>query len=329
MNAIAPTKERPQSTVTRPSALQIATILVPLDFSRASMHALKFAIPLAEEFHAAIHLVHVQPSDEFIDIPNAGGLMMNCADAIALMQDRLAEVQERHDVKFWPENCHLVSGKPYQEIVKLAGELHIDLVVLPTRGYSGLKHIALGSTAERVVRFAPCPVLIPRGARFESLTWSAEPAEKFWPRKVLVPVDFSDCSISGLKYAALLARRFNARLELLHVIYQYTELFHTNRAAAAMPSLIESARVSAKEEMGRLRQLDFMDGISCETEIHVGAVIDEICRQSVDANIDLIVASTHGHTGFKHAMLGSVTEHIMRYAACPVLIIPTRRAVPR
>jgi len=322
MNTIAPTKEKPQLTANRPSALQIKTILVPLDFSRPSMHALKYTIALAEEFNAAIHLVHVQPSDDFTAVAGAGHLMMNCADAIALMQDRLAEVQEKHDVKFWPENCHVVSGKPYEEIVKLARELHIDLIVLPTRGHSGLKRIALGSTAERVVRFASCTVLIPRGVKFDSMTWSSEPAEKFLPRKILVPVDFSECSFYGLKYAALLARRFNARLQLLHGIYQYTVF--QNRAAGAMPSLIENARVSAKEEMGRLRQLDFMDGVICETEVHIGGVVDEICRQSSEGNIDLIVTSTHGHTGFKHAMLGSVAEHVVRYAECPVLVVPSR-----
>ena len=72
-------------------ALQIKTILVPLDFSRASIQALKYTIPLAKEFEATIHLVHVQPTDELTAISNAGGLMLNCADAIALMQDRLSE----------------------------------------------------------------------------------------------------------------------------------------------------------------------------------------------------------------------------------------------
>lgn len=105
-------KQEKNSTALDPNAaLQIKTILVPLDFSGASMHALKYSI--------------------------------------ALMQERLAEVQEKHGVKFWPDNCHVVSGRPYVEICKLARELGVDLIVLPTRGHSGLKHLALGSTAER------------------------------------------------------------------------------------------------------------------------------------------------------------------------------------
>lgn len=101
----------------RERALQIKTILVPLDFSRASMQVLKYAIALGEKFKAAIHLVHVQPADELTAISRAGGLVLNCADAIALMQDRLSEVQRKQG-RFWPDNCHVVSGRPFEEITQ-------------------------------------------------------------------------------------------------------------------------------------------------------------------------------------------------------------------
>src|SRR5512133_2620589 len=119
-------------TSDREQSLQIKSILVPLDFSRASMQAVTYAIPLAEEFNAAVHLVHVHPTDDLTEISQAGHMMLNCADAIAFMQDRLAEVQEKHDVKFWPDNCHVVSGKPFEEICKVADEIGADLIVLPT-----------------------------------------------------------------------------------------------------------------------------------------------------------------------------------------------------
>ena len=64
---------------------------------------------------------------------------------------------------FWPDFCHLCTGRPYEEICKLAREIAADLIVMPTRGYSGLKRVLLGSTTERVIRHAPCPVLVLRG----------------------------------------------------------------------------------------------------------------------------------------------------------------------
>jgi nucleotide-binding universal stress UspA family protein len=305
-------------------SLQIKTILVPLDFSRASMQALKYTLPLAEEFKAVIHLVHVQPADELTAISRAGNLMLNCADAIALMQDRLAEVKQKHDVRFWPENCHVISGKPFEEICKLAHEIEADLIVLPTRGHSGLKRIALGSTAERVARYSPCPVLIPRGKKYKATAWNGEASVKFSVRKILVPVDFSQCSIAGVNYAARLARRFDAKLRLFHAIFPYANLFGMDRVDSNLTMTIENARNHAQEEMKKLRHLRFMDGVSSETEIRSGSTVDEICAESRRPDIDVMVTSTHGRTGFKRALIGSVAEHVLRYAECPVIIVPSR-----
>ena len=308
----------------REQALQIKTILVPLDFSRASIQALKYAIPLAKEFDATIHLVHVQPTDELTAISNAGGLMLNCADAIALMQDRLSEALRKQG-RFWPDNCHVVSGRPFEEICKLAREIEADLIVLPTRGLSRLKHVLLGSTAERVVRYAPCPVLIPRGARFKSITWNgAAGTAGFKLRKILVPVDFSKCSLAGVKYAARLAKDTGATLRLFHVVFPYTQAFAMDRVGADVTPLIKTAKATAREEMSELMGMSFLRGVPCETEIRTGSVIDEICGESSRPGIDLVVTSTHGRTGFKRALLGSVAEHVVRYAECPVIIVPSR-----
>jgi nucleotide-binding universal stress UspA family protein len=308
----------------RERALRIKTILVPLDFSRASMHALKYVIPLAKEFEATIHLVHVQPADELTTIENAAGLMLTCADAIALMQDRLSEAL-RNEGRFWPDNCHVVTGRPFEEICKLARQIKADLVVLPTRGLGRLKHVLLGSTAERVVRSAPCPVLIPRGAKFKSVTWNgAAGTVGFKLRKILVPVDFSKCSVAGVRYAARLAKDTGATLRLFHVVFPYTQIFALDRVRADLTPLIKSARGRAREEMSELMESSFLRGIPCETEIRSGPVIDEIVGESIGRGIDLIVTSTHGYTGFKRAVIGSVAEHVVRYAECPVIIVPSR-----
>lgn len=306
--------------------LQIKTILVPLDFSRPSMQALKYTIPLANEFGATIHLVHVQPVDELTAIENAGGLMLTCADSMALMQDRLREALPAPG-RFWPDNCHVVSGKPYVEICKLAGRIEADLIVLPTRGLGQLKHAFFGSTAERVIRYATCPVLVPRGPRFKSITWNSSPAPpRFKLRKVLVPVDFSKCSFAGVRYAARLARETGATLRLLHVVFPYTQLFALGWDKGAAIPLIKTGKAAARKKMIALRKMSFLEGIPCETDVRVGEVVDEICRAGRRPEIDLIVTSTHGYGGFKHAMLGSVAEQVIRYAECPVLINPSRGA---
>jgi nucleotide-binding universal stress UspA family protein len=308
----------------RERALRIKTILVPLDFSQTSMRALKYVIPLAKEYDATIHLVHVQPADELTTIENAAGLMLTCADAIALMQDRLSEAL-RNQGRFWPDNCHVVTGRPFEEICKLARQIKADLIVLPTRGLGRLKHVLLGSTAERVVRSAPCPVLIPRGPKFKSVTWNGSSGTvAFEPRRILVPVDFSQCSVAGVRYAAHLAKDTGATLRLFHVIFPYTQIFNLDRVRPDLTPLIKSARGRARQEMSELMGMSFLQGIPCETEIRSGPVIDEIVGESIGRGIDLIVTSTHGYTGFKRAVIGSVAEHVVRYAECPVIIVPSR-----
>jgi nucleotide-binding universal stress UspA family protein len=305
--------------------LQIKTVLVPLDFSRASMQALKYTISFAQEFGSTIHLVHVQPVDEMTAISRAGHLMLNCADAIALMQDRLAEVQRKHDVRFWPDNCHVASGRPFEEICKLAREIEADLIVLPTRGHSGLKHVVLGSTAERVVRYAPCPVLVLRGAKYQSIILNGGAGTAGLKlRKMLVPVDFSKCSLAGVKYAARLAKSTGATLRLFHVVFPYTQVFGMDRVGADLTPLIETAKTAARKDMSKLTRMNSLQEVPCETEIRTGSTIDEICGESSRPEIDLVVTSTHGRTGFKRALLGSVAEHVVRYAQCPVIIVPSR-----
>ena len=91
-----------------------------------------------------------------------------------------------------------------------------------------------------------------------------------------------------------------------------------------MTPLIKAAKATAREELNHLREMPFLRDVLCETEIRVGSVIDEIVRESRRPEIDLIVTSTHGYSGFKRAVIGSVAEHVVRYAECPVLTIPSR-----
>jgi nucleotide-binding universal stress UspA family protein len=304
--------------------LQIKSILVPLDFSRASIQALKYTIPLAQEFGATIHLVHVQPADDFTALENAGGLMLNCADSIAFMQDRLSEVLPKTQT-FWPDNCHVVSGRPFEEICKLAGRLEASLIVLPTRGLGKLKHAFLGSTAERVVRYAPCPVLIPRGAKFKLISWNSSSARpQLALRKILVPVDFSDCSLAGVRYASRLAQRTGAALRLLHVVFPHTELLTLDRASGDLTTIARAAKIAARTHMKQLMAMRFLQDVRLEVVIRSGGATAEICRESARPDIDLVVTSTHGYSGFKRALIGSVAEHVVRHAECPVLTVPSR-----
>lgn len=299
---------------------KIERILVPLDFSPASMQALDYAVSVAKQFRAAIHLLHVHPPDEASSVPGAGHLLLQSAEAIERLNEELTGIHQKRVEPFCPQNCHIRGGRPYQQIISLAREIDADLIVLSTRGHSGLRHLLLGSTAERVVRGAPCPVLVARKRKQTSKAAN----KTFTIRTILVPVDFSECSLAGVEYAAFLARTFHATLRLLHAIYPYADYAFVDRVGVRLSPLIEAVQETARQEMETLKQVNFLRGVSLQTEICPGRPIDEICGAANQSNADLIVTSTHGRTGFKRAMIGSVAEHVVRYAECPVLVVPSR-----
>jgi nucleotide-binding universal stress UspA family protein len=304
-----------------PLGFKIERILVPLDFSRGSVEALDHAVWLAKQFRAAIHLVHVYPPDE-ASAPGGGHLLFQSAEAIERLNEELTGIHQKHVPSFRPENCHIRGGRPYEEIVRLAREIDADLIALSTRGHSGLKHLLLGSTAERVVRSAPCPALVVRKRKQKSKT----SRQAFAVRTILVPTDFSQCSLAGTEYAAFLARKLNATLRLFHAMYPYTNYVFVDRAGVRLSGLAEAVEETARQEMDALKQMDFLRGLIVEADLLPGPAVDEICAAAGSPDVDLIVTSTHGRTGLKHAMIGSVTEHIVRYAERPVLVVPSRHA---
>ena len=233
------------------------------------------------------------------------------------------DIEHKHRLKFPPDHCHIRSGRPFAEICKLAREINADLIILGSRGYSGLKRVLLGSTAERIIRFAPVPVLVPRGQRYEAgmrLTGRT----RFKLRNILVPVDFSDCSAAGVNYAVFLAAKFKAKLELLYSMQEYVDFLGQTRTSGAIAALHAADRLTAQNQMEEFKRLHVPSTLACETEILTGYPVDQICAQSRRPEVDVLVISTHGRSGFQHALMGSVAEQVVRYADCPVLTVPSR-----
>ena len=308
----------------RPKQLLIKKILVPVDFSRPSIEAVKYATSIAAEFGAELHLVYVHSDDEPGVVSPPMGLLMTCDEAIRSAQKHLRELPAKHEIRFRVDHCHVVCGRPFEEICKLAETIAADLIVLPTRGNSGLKRLVLGSTAERVVRFAKCPVLIPRGKKFRLGALDCEHAD-FVVAKILVPLDFSQCSLVGLDYAAVLARHFSAKLCLFHAVFPYDRMIAPDSIGNVLTATDQLVDV-ANEQMILLKTRTSLRDLEIETRVAVGYPVDQIVSQTGNDEFNLIISTTHGRAGFTHALIGSVAEHIVRYAECPVLIVPATGA---
>jgi len=139
----------------------INRILVPIDFSIHSKNALKYAIPMAEQFDASLYLVYVvEPTVYPADLGFGQVVMPGIEDE--LREKGADELKEliRDEIQGRVKAYSSVrTGKPHREILLEAGEKKINLIVIATHGHTGVEHMLFGSTAERIVRNATCPVL--------------------------------------------------------------------------------------------------------------------------------------------------------------------------
>jgi universal stress protein A len=163
------------------SKLKLKRILLPVDFSKCSRKALEYAVSFARQFQAELLLLHVienvYPPPELMVLDSAA------------LDNRVRDVAERQlaawrkEILEVPARGVIRSGVAHHEIVAAAEDSNIDLIILGTHGRRGMAHLFLGSTAERVVRRAPCPVMVVREREHDFLaaprkTRSVRPARQ-------------------------------------------------------------------------------------------------------------------------------------------------------
>jgi nucleotide-binding universal stress UspA family protein len=307
----------PGSVNQRAGQFQIRRVLVAIDFSPPSRAALAFAASLIRKFGAELHLAHVVAADFPLASLVALPLIVPEIEVERRVRSRLKEFAAREVLPVRQENIHAVQGRPFEEICRLARELEIDLVVTGTRGQTGLKHLVLGSTAERVVRHAPCPVLV-----LHSLGNFRRGRALF--RRILAPLDFSPCSMQGAAVAKALAKEFGSQLFLLHAIDLHYYSANSKYLLYDYPPLLAAAERAARQRMKELVAALAREGIAVDSTLENGHVGEQICGRARGLRVELIVTSTHGRMGLKHALLGSTAEYVVRHAPCPVLVVPRR-----
>jgi nucleotide-binding universal stress UspA family protein len=154
----------PQNNTADRSGSDIKRILVPIDFSEHSKNALQYAISFAGKFNSELILVYVveptiYPADFSFGQVAVPSIENELRERGKVELDNLvnALIGESSTVK-----TIVRTGKPYLEIIKTAAEEDIDIIIIATHGHSGVEHLLFGGTTEKVVRKAPCPVLIVR-----------------------------------------------------------------------------------------------------------------------------------------------------------------------
>ncbi len=145
--------------------------------------------------------------------------------------------------------------------------------------------------------------------------------DEFQLKRVLVPVDFSACSLKALAYAIPFAKQFAAEMVLLYVVQPYIPV--PEMTSVDTEEILAQMRRDGTGELEKLR-LSITEDLNVRTVLRVGHPSREIVAAAEELNVDLILLSTHGRTGLGRMFLGSVAEHVTRYAKCPVLTVRER-----
>ncbi len=145
----------------------------------------------------------------------------------------------------------------------------------------------------------------------------------FAPKNILVPTDFSEYSDKALQMALDIAKQFHSRIHLLHVVGLINQCTVDYCLDPQTVELVEKeSMANAKQMMGKqLGKFQESKSVEIVADIRQGTPYEEILRDQQEKKTDLIVIASHGQTGLKRHLLGSVAEKIGRQAKCPVLLI--------
>jgi nucleotide-binding universal stress UspA family protein len=301
--------------------IRISHVLCPIDFSSFSARALQHAAALARWYGArltAIHVWHEIPPVNII--PSLQAL----APSISMPEPDRAGIEEdmhRYCAEIVPGidvTCRLVqSPNVHAEIVAQVETLGADLLVVGSHGRSGFERMLLGSVTERVVRKAPCPVLVVPTHE------ESAPGEVHF-KQIVCAVDFSEASLSAVAYALSLAEESDASLQLLHVLEIPPEF-----QAMSSRGEIDIYQVRAEAEAEVLRRLRALVPDAVRSFCHVESAVAEgkahreILKSALEHSAGLIVMGVSGHGPIDRWVFGSTTAGVMRGAHCPVLIVRT------
>jgi nucleotide-binding universal stress UspA family protein len=288
-------------------------ILAATDFSETANSALDWAAELARQQRARLELVHaisIPPSMPGYIPPASLDFSEELRKAA---ESRLAEAAAALKDKGVEISTHLDIGTPSQVIVERADSLHARAIVIGTRGLTGLRHLLLGSTTQRVVHGARCPVL------------TVHPADvgRHRPiRTILVPTDFSqDAELAvATAHHLLSGLEQDAKLILLHAFNLPIEYTAYGPIPTSL-SFLEDAGLEAERRLYDMAQQLQREGLIVETNACEGDPAHVIAEEAQARGADLIAMGTRGHSGLRHLFLGSTAERVVEQAPCPVMTI--------
>jgi nucleotide-binding universal stress UspA family protein len=294
-------------------------ILVPLDGSPLAEQALPYAQALLAP-GAELTLLEVVEEPESIH-GMSGRLLVPIEDLQRMLERQahadLEKAKSTLGSESLPVQLEVTRGDPAEEILRVAGERQVELIAMTTHGRGALGRWVFGSVADRVARTSPVPVLLVRPSEDEPQSVAI--------RRLVVPLDGSALAEEALPTAQALATRLGVPIHLITVIdvmriipVEVAPVVAFNAAVYedTLSQLDGGARTLLADVSGRLER----EGLHTSSEVAQGSPFSTIADAVHDG--DLIVMTSHGRSGVRRWLLGSVAEKLVRETPVPVILVP-------
>jgi nucleotide-binding universal stress UspA family protein len=301
-------------------------LLVPLDGSPLAELALPYAEELAIHFGSEVILVNVRAPAEDPEEPEHRVYLSKIAATVEQNIKKTPELPAGEKVKV----TSTIIGTPgllthaAEEIVAYTERENISLIVMATHGRTGIGRWTLGSTANKVARASKCPVLLVRAR-------TGVPGS-IHLGKILLPLDGSKQSEAALPYVEALASKIKSQISLLNVV---EPLFHINTfpegtgyygyvGIVRVPYTEEEMKPSREVAEKYLKNMNdklASTGLNAGYEVRAGPAGEEIIKAEKETGADIVVMSTHGHSGFGHWDHGSVADKVLHAGSIPLLLV--------
>jgi nucleotide-binding universal stress UspA family protein len=295
-------------------------ILLATDGSAEATRAARLAITLSEKLDSELHVAYVEPLPDPYANPESITYHLEHRDEIRKIAERAA--RERLDNKAERireigevAGAHARIGRPDAEIARLAKEIGAGLVVVGSRGWGPLKRAAMGSISESVVRHAHCPVLVVRGYGDEE--------KDYLPGRILLAFDGSEEANAAARAAVEIASGTGSELHVLHVLQPERYMpYHSGPEAWEWEANLARAKRLARSRVDEQAKRMETEGVMVAgTHVAVGKPDHEIIASGEELDASLVVMGSRGLSRLDRALMGSVSDSVVRHARCSVLVV--------
>lgn len=286
-------------------------VVVATDGSKPAEAAEREALALASALGARLHVCYV------VDSYSTGQALTDLRARREEAAEHVESVAEHAREAGVDVETAVLEGFPHRELLGYVGDAGADLVVVGTRGRGGARRLLLGSVAEKVIRTADVPVLAIHGADAER-EWGAG-------SRLLVATDGSEAVEAAERVGVDLAAALGGRLEAVSVVDSAGTLSRVGGGTLSEEVIASVNR--ALDERAAAAVGDVLDraaaaGVDADSRLLEGRPSEAIRGYAADIDADLVVVGTHGRTGLRRVVLGSVAEGVVRGADRPVLVVP-------